>query len=46
MMVLLPYVALAARARGLLSTPRALKRLNRTAAGILVGAAAAIAVRT
>lgn len=46
MVVLLPYVALAARARGLLSTPRALKRLNRTAAGIMVGAAAAIATRT
>lgn len=46
MMVLLPYVALAARARGLLLTPRALRRLNRTAAGVMVGAAAAIATRS
>ena len=46
MVVLLPYVALAARARGLLSTPRALRTLNRFAAGIMVGAAAAIATRT
>jgi threonine/homoserine/homoserine lactone efflux protein len=46
MVVLLPYVALAARARGLLSTPHALRRLNRTAAAIMVGAAAAIATRT
>lgn len=46
MAVLLPYVALAARARGLLSAPGALRRLNRTAAGVMVGAAAAIATRT
>ncbi len=46
MVVLLPYVALASRARGLLTTPKALKLLNRTAAGIMTGAAVAIATRT
>lgn len=43
--VLVPYMALAARARILLSRPRALKLLNRTAAAFLGGAAAAIAAR-
>ncbi|KAA0971680.1 LysE family translocator [Aureimonas fodinaquatilis] len=36
---LLPYAALAARARYFLRTPRALKRMNRGAAAILAGAA-------
>lgn len=45
LVVLVPYLALAARARWLLSTPRALKLLSRTAAGFMVGAAAAIAAR-
>jgi threonine/homoserine/homoserine lactone efflux protein len=44
-LVLLPYVALAARARGLLQTPSALKALNRVAASFIASAAAAIAVR-
>lgn len=45
MVVLVPYLALASQARWFLKTPRALKALNRTAAGFMVGAAAAIAVR-
>ena len=45
MIVLVPYLALAAKARWLLKTPRALKALNRTAATFMVGAAAAIAAR-
>ena len=45
MVVLVPYLALAAKARWLLRTPRALKALNRTAAGFMAGAAAAIALR-
>jgi threonine/homoserine/homoserine lactone efflux protein len=45
MVVLVPYLALAAKARWLLKTPRALKALNRTAAGFMAGAAAAIAAR-
>lgn len=45
LIVLLPYLALAAKARWLLQTPRALKALNRTAAAFMAGAAAAIAVR-
>ncbi|WP_421855508.1 LysE family translocator [Oricola sp.] len=44
--VLLPYVALAGRARTMLQTPRALVMLNRVAATFLAGAAAAIASRT
>lgn len=44
--VLVPYIALAARARFLLQTPRALKLLNRTAAACMAGAAAAIATRS
>ena len=45
LVVLVPYLALAARARWLLRTPRALKALNRTAAAFMLGAAAAIAAR-
>jgi threonine/homoserine/homoserine lactone efflux protein len=43
--VLVPYLALAAKARWFLRTPRALKALNRTAALFMAGAAAAIAAR-
>jgi len=45
LVVLVPYLALAAKARWFLKTPRALKLLNRTAATFMVGAAAAIAAR-
>ena len=45
LVVLVPYLALAAKARWLLKTPPALKALNRTAAGFMAGAAAAIAAR-
>lgn len=45
MVVLVPYLALAAKARWFLSSPRALKLLNRTAASFMIGAAAAIAAR-
>lgn len=45
LVVLVPYLALAAKARWFLRTPRALKALNRTAATFMVGAAAAIAAR-
>ncbi|WP_395448454.1 LysE family translocator [Aminobacter sp. UC22_36] len=45
MVVLVPYLLLASKARWFLKTPRALKLLNRTAAGFMAGAAAAIAVR-
>jgi threonine/homoserine/homoserine lactone efflux protein len=45
LLVLVPYLALAAQARWLLRTPRALKALNRTAAGFMAGAALAIAAR-
>ena len=45
LIVLVPYLALAAQARWLLRTPRALKVLNRTAAGFMAGAAVAIAAR-
>jgi threonine/homoserine/homoserine lactone efflux protein len=45
LVVLVPYLALAARARSLLAAPRALKALNRTAAGFMMGAAATIALR-
>jgi threonine/homoserine/homoserine lactone efflux protein len=45
LVVLVPYLALAAKARWFLKTPRALKILNRTAAAFMVGAAAAIAAR-
>lgn len=43
--VLVPYMALASRARLLLRQPKALQRLNRIAAGILAGTAAYIATR-
>jgi len=46
MIVLMPYLALASKARWFLATPRALKVLNRTAAGFMAGAAAAIAFRS
>jgi threonine/homoserine/homoserine lactone efflux protein len=45
LVVLVPYLLLASKARWFLKTPRALKLLNRTAAGFMAGAAAAIAVR-
>lgn len=45
LVVLMPYLALAAKARWFLATPRALKALNRTAAAFMMGAAAAIAAR-
>lgn len=45
LVVLVPYLALASRARWFLRTPRALKALNRTAATFMAGAAAAIAAR-
>ncbi|MEQ1941431.1 LysE family translocator [Mesorhizobium sp. VNQ89] len=45
LVVLLPYLVLAARARWFLKTPRALKGLSRTAAAFMAGAAAAIATR-
>ena len=45
LVVLLPYLALAAKARWFLKTPRALKALNRTAAAFMAGAALAIASR-
>lgn len=45
LVVLVPYLALAAKARWFLQTPRALKALNRTAAAFLAGAAMAIAAR-
>ena len=46
MVVLIPYLVLAARARGLFSKPKTLHAINRIAAGFLGGAAAAIALRT
>jgi threonine/homoserine/homoserine lactone efflux protein len=45
LVVLVPYLALAAKARWFLKTPRALKALNRTAAAFMAGAALAIAAR-
>jgi len=45
LVVLVPYLALAARARQLLKAPRALKALNRTAASFMGGATVAIALR-
>ncbi len=45
LVVLVPYLALAAKARWFLRTPRALRLLNRPAAAFMVGAAAAIAAR-
>lgn len=46
LVVLVPYLALAAKARGFLSSPRGLKYLSRGAATFLAGAAAAIAARS
>ena len=45
LIVVVPYIALASRARILLKQPKALQRLNRVAAGILAGTAAYIATR-
>jgi threonine/homoserine/homoserine lactone efflux protein len=45
LVVLVPYLILAAKARSLLAAPRALRALNRTAAGFMAGAAATIAFR-
>lgn len=45
LVVLIPYMALASRARQLLRQPKALQRMNRIAAGILAGTAAYIATR-
>ena len=45
LIVLVPYLALAAKARWFLKTPRALRALNRTAATFMAGAALAIASR-
>lgn len=45
LVVLVPYLALAAKARWFLQTPRALRILNRTAATFMAGAAMAIAAR-
>jgi threonine/homoserine/homoserine lactone efflux protein len=39
------YIALAARARRLLHTPRAVRALNRTTGAVMAGAALAIAAR-
>lgn len=44
--VITPYVALAARARTTFEKPAALKRLNRTAATLLAGAAAGLAFKS
>lgn len=44
--VITSYVALASRARTAFSKPAALKRLNRTAATLLVGAAAGLAFKS
>lgn len=46
LVVLVPYMLLASRARIMLKQPRALQALNKTAAGILAGTAAFIATRT
>ena len=45
LIILLPYLALATRTRALLQTPAALRRISRTAACFLGGAALAIAAR-
>lgn len=45
LIVLIPYMALASRARLLMRQPKALQRLNRVAAGVLAGTAAYIATR-
>ena len=46
LVVLVPYLIMAAKARSLLQAPRALKLLNRTAAAFMGGAALAIASRS
>ena len=46
LVVLVPYLVLAAKARSLLKAPRALKALNRIAAAFMGGAALAIASRS
>jgi threonine/homoserine/homoserine lactone efflux protein len=46
LVVIIPYLVLAAKARGLFARPKALKIVNRTAAGFLGGAAAMIALRS
>jgi threonine/homoserine/homoserine lactone efflux protein len=46
LVVLVPYLVMAAKARSLLKAPRALKVLNRTAAAFMGGAALAIASRS
>jgi threonine/homoserine/homoserine lactone efflux protein len=46
LVVLVPYLVLAAKARSLLKAPRALKALNRIAAAFMGGAAVAIATRS
>lgn len=45
LVVLVPYLVLAAKARQLLKAPRALKALNRTAAAFMAAAAGTIAFR-
>lgn len=44
--VVIPYVALAAQARDFLRNPRALKALNRGAAGAIAGTAAYVLIKT
>ncbi|RDE10238.1 LysE family translocator [Pelagibacterium lacus] len=44
-LVTLPYIALASKARDFLRNPRALKTLNRGAAGAMAGAAAYIVIK-
>ncbi len=44
-MVVVPYIALAAQARTFLRNPRALKTINRTAAGAMAGAATFIVLK-
>ncbi len=46
LIVLVPYMLLAARARSMLRRPKSLQMLNRVAAGILASTAAFIATRT
>jgi threonine/homoserine/homoserine lactone efflux protein len=45
LVVLMPYLVLASRARGFLRAPRALRMMNRVAASFMAGAATAIAIR-
>ena len=46
LVVTIPYIALAAKARELLRHPAALKRLNRASATFLAGTAGYIAIRS